>query len=62
MKVEFKKDYPIGSKTFVKGQIAKLHWTLAGELIKKKVVKETSELTLEDIELNKLSDGNNGDN
>ncbi len=61
MKVKFKKDYKHGSKQFAKGQIAKLHWTLANELLTKKVVTETSEVTIEDIELNKLKDGNNGE-
>ena len=57
MKVKFKKDY----KKFTKGQIAKLHWTLANELLAKKIVTSTSEVTAEDIELNKFKDdGNNG--
>lgn len=57
MKVKFIKDYP---PKFKKGQIAKLHWTFAGELLKKKIIKQTNEETLEDIELNKLKDGDNG--
>jgi hypothetical protein len=57
MKVKFKKDYG----KFTKGQIAKLHWTFANELLAKKIVTSTSETTIEDIELNKLKDdGNNG--
>ena len=59
MKVKFKKDYP---PRFKKGQIAKLHWTFAEELLKKKVVSKTDVITEEDIELNKLSDGDNREN
>ncbi len=53
MKVLFKKDYPHTFKTFKKGDIVTLHWTLADELIKKKVVVETSEVTNEEIGIKK---------
>jgi len=56
MKVRFEKNYTHGSKTFKKGDIAKLHWTLADELLKKKVVKKSNEITDEDIALKNLKD------
>ena len=62
MKVEFLKKHTLGSKVFQKGTIAKLHWTLANELIKKGVVKSTSEITEEDKVLKQLRDGDNGEN
>jgi len=62
MKVEFLKNYTHGSKTFRKGTIAKLHWTLANDLIKKRVAKLTSEITEEDKVLKQIRDGDNGEN
>jgi len=63
MKVKFEKNYTYDSKTFKKGDIAKLHWTLADELLRKKVVKKSNEITDEDIALKNLKDnGDNGEN
>lgn len=63
MKVKFLKQYKHTFKTFGKGDIVKLHWTLAEELLKKKVVKKSSDITDEDIVLKNLKDnGNNREN
>jgi len=61
MKVKFIKNYTLGSKSFKKEDIVKLHWTLADELIREKVVKKTSEITDEDkIFKNFIDNGDNG--
>jgi len=63
MKVKFLKDYRHSIKLFQKGDIAVLHWTLGNVLLKKKVVKETNEITEEDIFIKSIKeDGNNGEN
>jgi len=58
MKVKFLKNY----KKFHKGDIAVLHWTLVNELLKKKIVIKTSEITAEDIFKTTLREEDNGNN
>jgi len=59
MKVKFLKKYR-GIKTFNKGDVVKIHHTLARELIKKKIVIETKEITQEDIALKQLEETGDG--
>lgn len=58
MKVIFKKKYT-GIKTFHKGDIAVIHWTLGNKLLKKGVVEETNIITEEDKVLKQIRDGDN---
>lgn len=63
MKVEFLKDYRLGGKQFLKGDVARIHWTEGQKLIKKKIAKETNQVTDEDKVLKQfLRDGDNGEN
>ena len=62
MKVKFLKKYKGDLKTFQKDDIVKLHWTLAEELLRKKIVTKSNTITKEDIALKNLEDISDGNN